>query len=423
MLHRVLKKFGQKAHHHLSKSAACPRCVEVGRRVTGETYTCDSCGFVGAPPEWQSTTGPTGKVGQIPPDTKITRRDLTTGGVVFMIPASGRSGGMLGFGIVWLSFTALVTLLLIIASFLGKVESDIDAAPWLLGLGMTLFSALFWMVGIGLIYFGLRAKLAKHVIRLENGQIDYVREFGRKRKHTIMAYEDVSSITATVFYTRNYQPVYGIEIRDANNKARFGTTLTDSEKGWLVAEFNAIVFSGPDSNSLPPTQEDRASTTRKRRFDLVLQPQPKRAVGFISGLVAVLFVSALFALGVSPLMADAPFIFRAIWLGIISFIAVIMVSGGIWSMWNSRKTTRVIFNGQKVTVRMERARAAIAEVSVPIEDVLRIAAYQSGAMNDQDRFDGALITADRLIKLYRWRTADLTEDFMNKLRQGLDLPS
>ena len=36
-------------------------------------------------------------------------------------------------------------------------------------------------------------------------------------------------------------------------------------------------------------------------------------------------------------------------------------------------------------------------------------------MNDQGRFDGAVVTTDHLIMLFRCRTAELTEDFLDKV--------
>lgn len=419
MLKQLVQRISERAQAKMAGAAKCPHCQESALH-TGETYSCRGCGFVGAFSEFVMSTSsaPTGKVGHPPAETKIVRRKLPTGGIAFTIPASGRSGGLLPFGILWTAITALATIPFVITTLSGKATMDFSGPPWLATLGTILFFGLFWGIGLGMLYFGLRAKHAVHVIRLEHGTIDYVRGFAGRRHHTQFPFEDVESIAAKAFYERNYHPVIGIEIRGTKKKVRFGTSLTDAEKGWLVAECNALVFPKPAFQER--ATDERPRSRPRHGFERILAPERNRLSDFITTTIGFLVVGGFLILGFSPLMADAGF-FRVLWIGFSLLFLLVMLGGIVWGWRRRRMTVRVLYDGKRVTVSKEHGRHPSTKESVPVEDLLRVAYYPAGASNQEARYSGALITKDRCLPLFRWRREDQTRPFIDDLRRQLQL--
>jgi hypothetical protein len=104
------------------------------------------------------------------------------------------------------------------------------------------FLAVFWAIGLGMLFLALHHKYACYRIRVTRDLVTLRREmFGRVKEKSLDAAQ-VSSVAQVVFYQQNYQPVYGVEVRGRDGKLRFGATLQEAEKAWLVADVKRTVF-------------------------------------------------------------------------------------------------------------------------------------------------------------------------------------
>ena len=147
----------------LKRGLACPAC---GARAEGDgmqpsqVIRCAHCGTSASLTEWIVKPGLTvaADPDRPPAGTKITRDGGPSGEVVWSIPASGRSGGLMFFGIFWCAITGLVSSGFLAAFLQGQMKDT----PGLARLGMMAFFLLFWAVGIGMLYAALRNKYARH---------------------------------------------------------------------------------------------------------------------------------------------------------------------------------------------------------------------------------------------------------------------
>ena len=186
----------------------CPQCShEVALRDALQTQK-------------DAMVNPSGPFAQ-PADTKIQRETVSETQLLFFIPASGRWGGLLFFSIFWNAISWLI--------FGGFLFAHAQRQSWF----ALPIVALFPLIGIGLAYAAARARFAVHLLYLSPDRIRLQRQlFGRSRNFDL-ATGSVTGVRKAEFYRRNYQPVYGVEIKSASGKIRFGSVLTDDEKNWL----------------------------------------------------------------------------------------------------------------------------------------------------------------------------------------------
>ncbi|RYD39675.1 MAG: DUF2244 domain-containing protein [Verrucomicrobiaceae bacterium] len=246
----VLKKLWERAEAAGYRSMAsknllvCPACgTRPGEIPKGpvEVIACPSCGVRASAAEWAASSVSNGTASPdsvAPPSgTRITRSGSDGGEVVWNIPASGNSGGLMFFVILWCSITAIVSCGFLMAFLKGDgIKGNMPA--W----ALVLFFGLFWAVGIGMSYAALRSKYARHRISAGAGRVVLRRElFGRSTEKSLdMA--GINSVSREVFYQKNYRPVHGIEIKGAGGKLRFGSMLTEDEKAWLVDEMKRVMM-------------------------------------------------------------------------------------------------------------------------------------------------------------------------------------
>lgn len=233
---------------NLARAAAmerdCPNCGKkfkpyAGREFTSwsefnQSCTCPNCGRsytieeLARKPE-EREANPKGPFAR-PPESRIERRQPAPHQVAFHLPAYGRWGPWLLLAIVWNIFTWPV-----IRGFLENIGARENKLPLVLG------TSLFVAAGIGLIYVALRHRYGSTLLELTPGTIRLQRTLlGAKRTHEVLT-SDVCNISKVVFYSQNYQPVYGIEIAASRRRLRFGSTLTDDEKNWLCWEIQEYV--------------------------------------------------------------------------------------------------------------------------------------------------------------------------------------
>lgn len=199
---------------------------------------CAACGRVASLGEMQSQLHGRGGVvpgnaDAMPVGTKIQRR-VVNGGVEWLVPASGKSGGLLVFAVIWLSFITVFSSLAIPATLAGEMKDSSSGEPASL-LMVLLFLSVFWAAGLGMAYAAVRMKYSQHQLQLTAESLTLVRVLWGRRSTKSLARHAVRTVEQAVFYTQNYSPVYGIEIRGDRQKLRFGSTLSDDERAWLVA--------------------------------------------------------------------------------------------------------------------------------------------------------------------------------------------
>jgi DNA-directed RNA polymerase subunit RPC12/RpoP len=222
------------------RSYVCPECGAAGSPTRGaQIIVCGSCGTKASVKEWTQGPGGVSKVGRAdlpPPDTKI-RRGTEGGGVVWDIPAKGKIGFFLIFGLLWTLMTAVVSggfLLTFLSG--GKTEGNLPNW-WLIP-----FFCVFWVTGLILLYLGVRETWMKHRLSVSAGELILQREMLGRRSEKRMLVSEIRSVEQAVFYQQNYEPVFGIEIKGARGKLRFGSGLGDPDKAWLVADLRETIF-------------------------------------------------------------------------------------------------------------------------------------------------------------------------------------
>ncbi len=179
-----------------------------------------------------------GQILEKPSWTKIRRDVKGDGSVVWVIPARGRFGFFLYFGVCWILVTAMVSGgFLFSFSSGGRIKGNFP--EWV----FVPFFAMFWVIGLFFLYAGLREKYMSHVVSVGGGIVRLRREMFGKVREKVLQEKGVTSVAEKVFYQRNYQPVYGIEIRGIEGKLRFGSNLEGEEKAWLVADIDGVLKS------------------------------------------------------------------------------------------------------------------------------------------------------------------------------------
>ena len=90
------------------------------------------------------------------------------------------------------------------------------------------------------------------------------------------------TVSQQVFYSQNYQPVYGVEIRNSEGKLRFGTALGAEEKAWLVTEVRDVLGRGDERRSDDPSGasvlEPMKVARAKEVFSVPVPPPGKSAI-------------------------------------------------------------------------------------------------------------------------------------------------
>lgn len=240
---------------------SCPRCHEefalppvMTDRLWEERIDCIHCGhalallevlqFSGRRLEEQVNEGST-HVEQ-PVNLRI-RTERSAEKQVWHIPRKGGVNFFMFFGAFWLAICSFFNY----AVFFGKVQSELPA--W----GLFLFIGVFDLIGIGTLFAGLRMAYSRHRLALSAVQLVHERHFLGHVSLKSINPAHITSVELEVFYTENYEPVYGLEICGDGQKIRFGSELSSEEKAWLCQELRIALGlqSGPldhDEDVSPP---------------------------------------------------------------------------------------------------------------------------------------------------------------------------
>lgn len=417
---------------------ACPNCGAKPSAVpasTKDAITCGQCGTRASAFEWSAAASPGGHVGnpdQPPANTKIARLSDPSGSVVWNIPASGKSGGLFIFGILWCSITAMVSGTFLFGN--GEFESNDVVPVQLLPILPILFFGIFWAVGLGMLYAGCRNKYAKHRLTADRDTVTLRRELFGKAKDKSLPTESIASIAKVEFYQRNYQPVHGIEIKGSRGKLRFGSVLTEDEKAWLVADLRRVTLGAP----APQERPAQSTGARQSYFSF---PLPKTCnnlwpLAILLTLMGVGFIGAgIFLIDQDTGLAekDAPgFVrafdfffktmsqsFRLIW----TLMSGVMAAGGlsllVWLYKTRDQETRIEGTDSEIAIRTSRHGLVLKERAFPRPSVADIRSSVSGSSNGKTMKRVELIVANKAEPVARWIDGEKADELVDQVRRVL----
>lgn len=412
---------------------ACPECgaKPISIPASGdEALSCARCGTTASAREWCAPAGMrVGNPDEPPAGTRITREVDGAGAIGWTIPASGKSGGLMPFGVIWCTFIGIFTSIVL---FAPSEKKGGEMAGW----PVFLLLSAFWAVGLGMLYAGCRAKYSRHHLSVERGNLTLRRELFGKVTESSLPSDTVQSIAQAEFYQKNYQPVHGIEIRAGKRKLRFGSMLTEDEKAWLVADLKRVVL-GDDAN-VTVAEAAKVVSARQTYFSI---PVPKSEVTqFMVGVILTImgigyFIAFYFISGPmretmgrhsrepgSAIGSTFDFMMNASLVMSVVLGVILLGSGIRLAIRGSRaRKQNVVLEGteSEVALRtMEFGRVVLSRVFARAE-VAAIRASISGSSNGKPMKRIELIVSGKAQPLARWVDGEKADVFVEEVRGAL----
>jgi hypothetical protein len=101
-------------------------------------------------------------------------------------------------------------------------------------MAQVVFCGVFTMIGLGVLYAGLREKHLRHCLSVGGGKVALSKQVFGKPREKSLASHTLTSVSLKEFYRQNYQPVYGIEIKGPDRKIHgdnsWGQTKYNNER-------------------------------------------------------------------------------------------------------------------------------------------------------------------------------------------------
>ncbi|MBI3864636.1 MAG: hypothetical protein HY290_22385 [Planctomycetia bacterium] len=183
----------------------------------------------------------------LPQKSRINVVESTADRLVFYFPGGGAQSTGLGcFALMWNGFMAVFTSAMVFGVAQGGNNNQQFPE-----LGAIAFVGLFWAVGLGMAYFWIRMRFERTFLLLERQRVVIQKVLiNRKRvDETVLMPESRAELVEA--YSQNDSPVYRIELRGQTRAAKFGTSLSEAEKDWLVDRINE--FLAPPAETNPAT--------------------------------------------------------------------------------------------------------------------------------------------------------------------------
>lgn len=413
---------------------ACPACGGgpgvISSPAADDVIVCAKCGTAASALEWSARASAQkliGKADEPPASTKITREGDPSGTISWRIPASGKSGGMMFFAAFWCGITAVIS-----GGFLFAKKGPEGA----LAVGIVLFFALFWAIGLGMAYAACRNKYARHRLTVDRDRITLRRElFGRDTEQRLST-STVESIAAVEFYQSNYQPVHGIEIRAPRGKLRFGSMLTEEEKAWLVADLKRAVFGpAPENEAVVPLRSPGTGRGDFISVRLPLAPGQWLGAGIMFLVIGVAFILVgVFVMDQSFMEERRPraqdgaigsmfnFLFssfRVMWIAQAGVFAAIGV--GMLIRYSRRRGQETRLEGTKdeIVLRTTKAGRLVSQRDFPKGTLLDVRASFTGSSNGKPMKRIELLIGAKAHTLGRWFDGEKADSFVAEARRAL----
>jgi len=200
------------------------------------TVKCDHCSWVGGLSNLMGVGS--GKDTQSPllekPEKSKIKEAIGEVKASWLIPAKKGVNFLMFFAAFWLLITGGVTFGLTF----GTVEASGDMPLW----GGLLFLSVFWMIGLGVGYAGLRMAYTEFLIRVDEEKVILTRKFFKKISESSIPREHVVGVSLSEAYRQNERPVYQLEIeRQEGKNLKFGSHLSHDEKRWLLAGLKSVL--------------------------------------------------------------------------------------------------------------------------------------------------------------------------------------
>jgi len=273
---------------------------------------------------------------------------------------------------------------------------------------LLLFTLPFWAVGIGILYAGYRAKNAKHRVEIGNGMISLTRDWRGRQKMKSLPLGDIQSIDQAVFYSKNYTPVRGVEIKGASGKLRFGSTLSEEEKAWLVADFQQAVW--PEKSSVAAAETSRQAA-RVNVFSIAL-PEANNLWGLLIFLVICV---AFLVIGLKWIPREA----RTVWLAMDGLFFLFCFAGFVSALRNLGVETRLEGDTRHLTLRKVKKGRTLKETVFERSEFRDIRASAVGTSNDRDMKRIELLIGDKAHRLASWMNGAKADEFVAEARRAI----
>ncbi|MCP5544650.1 MAG: hypothetical protein H7A49_12170 [Akkermansiaceae bacterium] len=425
----------------------CPECgSEPGgtKPEPHEVLRCPECGHEDVAREWVfSQSGPPrGWADRPPADNRIRREDKPDGSIVWYLPAGGNFGGFLLFGLLWTAITAAVSSGFLFTLLLGDSGGGSKSPPWFLYPILFLFFGVFWVIGIGMLFFAVRSKWEQARLRVTGDELILSRRLFGWMRHTRIRRDGVRQVVAEEFYSSNDNPVYGIRIGKGGEKLKFGTMLRAEEKGWLTADLRRVLLGEQPARRAAVADErdeEEARIPSKRAFSVTLPTARKHLwpLAVILTIMGVAFVCiGIFVIDGGDFPApdkNAPVFvrifdfvfdllsqgFRGIWI----LFSTVMAAGGLWLTTHLLRTRRIErkLEGDSTTVALRKYRRGLvlSEQTWPRGDVKALRSSGSGHSNGKPMKRITLLAGNKEVTLASWVEGDAADAVVNEAKAAL----
>lgn len=151
---------------------------------------------------------------------------VVAGGSEFILPARcGLGGGMI--------VGAVLCLLVVLAVVIGIVDFSMSWVSVMVVFGI----GVLFMLGVGLLFFGIKRRYTQYKVRIRGGGVEVVRELFNKGFISSFAEDEVMRIGLYSSSETNDKPDYGIVVEGLDKtRINFGYGHEEADLRWLASE-------------------------------------------------------------------------------------------------------------------------------------------------------------------------------------------
>lgn len=344
--------------------AYCPKCgtilklpTEMPSQRMEHELACSGCGWLGSLNALSMVDFSERVIQQQPSGSAIVKQDFGHKREWTILPTKKFNILFIG-AIIWLSFIALVTVLL---AFKGFSETD-KSGNVLLGI---LVLTLFWITGGGYLYLWLRTQFTTVTISVDGSQVSIKRSLMGREWTKYMVRSEVENVFLKHHYSRKNVPVYNLCIQSKNGRnLSLYSGLTDDEKSWMIYELKQTLAISDESSREKLASQSRDEIQTKHisltAIDDDIFQITSRSNHALSALVVgillivVMIISLMIELqitkGISSFIpAMAKFSGVVSWFGTVVFFLTIIILF-TYAFWSWKRVTTFTFNPDEVIV-------------------------------------------------------------------------